>query len=477
MAQNALGQLFRQQPWDFQTPSVGNFLAPILQGIEGRNRDQQQALENARAEEAQRLQRDQFGLQQGRFGMERDKFTRDMALRDQTDPYTIENARLAPQATRAQIGATQASAAATRAQIQNIGQTDLIRNLRAAGIDPGSPQGQEIIRNSIKGGSPIDQAVAGMLQGIGRPQGQPGPPQAPMPQHGMPGQPQIMPQSNVAPQGDPNMILAQAGPQPPQGQPQAAPQQQSDPIVQTPLGPMPQSKAQSLAFGLAYQGKGEAGKMIMGGANPAQLEGATRKDLEERAAGSIESMARLRAIREQYKPEYLQIEQRIGFAWTDALAKSATLAKRLKPEQIAELQSYTEFRSDAVANTNAEIKFQTGATMTDAEAKRIISTLPNAGAGIFDGDSPPAFKAKLDAATRRVELATARSLWLRRNGFNGTVDEAALKMPLSAMPQFIEQRRQAIEQDLRKQSPQARPEQLMPLVQQRLRAEFGMGSI
>lgn len=298
--------------------------------------------------------------------------------------------------------------------------------------------------------------LRGMLPGLGVNQGG-------APAQG--GQPRLQPQSyggaetgvpgTVA--DDPNFVRTQAaGPAP------SAPA----PGMLDNLTP-----GQRAGVALGMIGMGDAGKIIAD-ADPRKLGNEARNELDKKQLNTTESLARLNQISQSYRPEFQQIEPRLGFAWTDLVSKFR--AGRVSPEQQRQLAEFSAFRADAINNLNQYIKEITGAAMTNAEAERLTKALPNPGSGIFDGDSPPDFEAKLKAGIRNARLAIARYNFMRANGFTGNVEEAAKSVPLERMNKIINDRAGAILRETQNANPGIAPDQLRPLVRQRLRSEFGI---
>ena len=113
MAQNALAGLFPRGGWNFEVANVKNALAPIMQGVKDYRAAEQQWVENERQNQLMQLNRDRFGLEQGRDSRAAQQFTREQAERDQTFPLELQGKRLGLDQARVQIGATQAQTAAT----------------------------------------------------------------------------------------------------------------------------------------------------------------------------------------------------------------------------------------------------------------------------------------------------------------------------------------------------------------------------
>lgn len=333
-----------------------------------------------------------------------------------------------------------------QAQINNLNrreEPEIVRQLRAAGVNPQSEQGRQIIMNSIKGGDPISQAVGQAIQGQFAPQ-----PQSP-----------IRPQSFNSQQADPALIPTQVG----GGQPQAQPQAD---MVDTPLGKMPRNNAALLGFGIAMQGKGEAGKMMTEAANAGNLGKEGQNELDKKMIAAGDNLTNLATIRAQFRPEFQQIETRLGIAWTALADKFKRGQAMIKPEDRAQLEAFSAYRSDSLDAMNTYIKAITGAAMTDAEAKRILGALPAVGEGIFDGDGPSAFKSKLDAAYRKTAMAVARYNYARQNGKDWQY------IGLNQVEKMIDQEGDRRAAEYRKMGvPDA---EIAPRVKQDLKRQFGI---
>jgi len=337
--------------------------------------------------------------------------------------------------------------------------TDIVRNLRAAGIDPNSDEGRGIIRNSIRGGSPIEQVVAQAIQGAI--------PQSPV-QNAIPS-PRVQPQSMPGEADQPQMIPAQtAAPQ--------APAQPGEPMVDTPMGRMPESRAKIIAFGLAMQGKGDAGKMMA--AEPGLGKTATN-EIDEKIVKSVDQIARLEGMAQTFQDKYQTIGTRLGMTATGWMARIDPT--KVKPEDARELAAFAQDRRRGIENLNLTIKEITGAAMSIPEAQRITQQVPNPGTGIFDGDDPVTYRSKLNDVLDQTRLALARNAWLKKNNPRLLNDLAARKMegvegvmPLDRMRDIMNERKNQIYQELRQRSPNASPQQLLPFVGQQLKQEFGI---
>lgn len=303
--------------------------------------------------------------------------------------------------------------------------------------------------------SSTDEAIGGLIRGM-----MPGQ----VPQEGV--QPQsfngqapnalMRPMADTGGPDDPNLVLAQAA------QPQQADPNQE--LIDTPLGRMTRQRAQQLGMALALGGKGDAGKLLSESANQGRLGKEAANEVDKKQINRTELYARLQGIKQSFRPEFQSLEGKLGMKWA-GLLDYATSGKAITPEQKAQLSDFAVYRQDAFENINNYIKEITGAAMTDSEAKRILKGMPNPGEGIFDGDGPTEFKAKLDNAIRQSELAVARYNAFREKG---------LTIPLSRMPGIIQERTDEILKQMKSANPGASTQELAPLVRSRLKREFGI---
>jgi hypothetical protein len=187
-------------------------------------------------------------------------------------------------------------------------------------------------------------------------------------------------------------------------------------------------------------------------------------------AGLLEAggrMARLTRIEQAFRPEFLQIGTRAGATWSSVKEK---LGANLGEEDRRNLTEFSRFKQEALANLNDYIKEITGAALSEAEAKRIMAAAPNPGQGMFDGDGPTEFKAKLDNTVRQVKMAEARYAYIKRHGFG--IDS----VPLERMPTLINQRGSEMETELKAKFPNMNDAERRKVVKGELAREFGLVS-
>jgi hypothetical protein len=164
-----------------------------------------------------------------------------------------------------------------------------------------------------------------------------------------------------------------------------------------------------------YKKSGAGGDIINypPGAVPIGKEG--QNALDRLALSTGDRLAQLDRIESAFKPEYL--EQRYkGTQALRATGEKFGLAK-LTPAQQQELTSFTTFRQDSVQSLNRYINEVTGAAIGQGEeAERIKAGVPNPGTGMFDGDSPTEFNAKLKNTLRDLRTVEARIQYIKANG-------------------------------------------------------------
>lgn len=187
---------------------------------------------------------------------------------------------------------------------------------------------------------------------------------------------------------------------------------------------------------------------------------------------TTQGIMRLSAIESQYKPEYQQWGSRISAGWT---AVKDSMGANVGTQDKQFLTQFSAYKRNAINSMNEYIKAITGAAMSEQEAQRILRGMPNPGQGLFDGDSPTEFKAKLDDAMKQTKMSLARYEYIKRNGM--ALMQADGKTPvisLERMPQIMNERAKVLEAELKRAAPNATTGQLEDRVRQLLAKEFGL---
>lgn len=201
---------------------------------------------------------------------------------------------------------------------------------------------------------------------------------------------------------------------------------------------------------------------------PYPLEKSVIGDQQRQEFNESDQLARLQNIQASFDPKWLTLGPRAGQA-ISSLQEFVGIP--LSPDAQQSLTKYTQFRQNTVEGFNLALKAQTGTAVSPGEAVRIAAQLPVAGTGIFDGDAPTPFKAKMDNGIRNLKLALMRRHFALKQG----MDPLQTGIDLADVPKLIERRGAELEAGLKQQMPGITPEQLKMEVATRLRNEFGTG--
>lgn len=186
--------------------------------------------------------------------------------------------------------------------------------------------------------------------------------------------------------------------------------------------------------------------------------------IEDKQFQAGEALARMRDIRSAFRPEFQEIGTRLGTAWSGLKEKAGV---QLTAEERKTLNDFAIHRRRAISNVNQVLRDMSGAAITPQEADRLTKGLPNPGTGVFDGDSPTEFRAKMDDVTREMTLASMRYSYARRNGLD------PLTLNLVDMSDIIAREETTIREELRGANPNASPDVIETEVMARMDAIFG----
>lgn len=190
--------------------------------------------------------------------------------------------------------------------------------------------------------------------------------------------------------------------------------------------------------------------------------------LEETLMKANEGYARLQTIQSQFKPEY----QQLGTRWSSfATALKDKAGMPVDPTARAQLEDYSGYRANAIDNLTKYIQEVTGAAMGVQEGERITKGMPNPGQGLFDGDSPIEFEAKMKATMTRLGDVQKRMAYALKNGLT---QQQMFAIPLESVPQLVNNRGDELAREVQAQNPNMPPEQIKATVRTRLRQEFGL---
>lgn len=188
-------------------------------------------------------------------------------------------------------------------------------------------------------------------------------------------------------------------------------------------------------------------RQATGGTEDFGLGAAGENIVDKKLINIGEGLARLERMEGQFDPKFLQIAPRLSSLISQGKEK---LGVKLSPEDEKELTAFSKFKTAASDNLNKHIKEATGAQMSESEVGRLKQAVPVPGTGLFDGDSPTVYKAKLSETIATLKAAQRRMLFLKKNGFEGRPSEAiADKFPLDDFRVSPEKEEDAVMQEAR----------------------------
>lgn len=192
-------------------------------------------------------------------------------------------------------------------------------------------------------------------------------------------------------------------------------------------------------------------------------------------------LVRLNKIEQGIEDRFLTIPGKLQITKSKLKAKAGF---RLTPEEKKEVQDFSVFAQDSIENINLYIKEITGAQMSEAEADRLRKAVADIGDGLFSGDDPVTFRAKLGNSIQKLKFAAARLNYVNRNGFTirrdkggratGFIDDTGRSIQLDDMPAIMSAREEEIRRQFQAQLPSAAPDEIEGLVLDRLGSEFGL---
>lgn len=171
--------------------------------------------------------------------------------------------------------------------------------------------------------------------------------------------------------------------------------------------------AESEGFSIEVDKDGNV-RIVQGAIGAGGMTKPMQTKVQEKLFNAKEQESRLKEIEDMFKPEYQQIATR-GKAWWSGV--KAKLGSDLSKDEKANLTDFSAYKRRAISNINLHIKEITGAQMSEAEADRLRQDTPDPGEGIFGGDDPVSFKAKMDDVLKEVRASIKRYEKLLKDGF------------------------------------------------------------
>ncbi len=194
------------------------------------------------------------------------------------------------------------------------------------------------------------------------------------------------------------------------------------------------------------------------------IQPSTAAQLEKDMVLASNVRSQVSDIKSLMKPEYQTFKWQGGMAW-NAL-KDKVDVKSLSPEDRKGLEDFTTYRASAGQLFSNVLKDLSGAAVNPSEFKRAEAYLPNAGSGVFDGDSPTQLQSKINRLEDFQDKALARLFYVRKNGM------AIDKVDLDSMPKIMNQRGNQVEKELTATG--LKGNELKAAVKDALSKEFGL---
>lgn len=295
----------------------------------------------------------------------------------------------------------------------------------------------------------------------------------PQPQAAPQRQPMLQPQSFDGGDVMPGGVTPINDPQTAPGSPPTADAAQG--MVMTPFGEMTVDEARQLGGAMLlkpqYQAAGKAILDSIKSEGEGGLAKPTINQLEEKTVSAASTLGRLQNIRQQFKPEFQNIPNKLklyGASW------GAAFGGKLPPDMQKNLGEFAQFKAAAFDNFNQLLKELSGTAVSAQELQRQKIVQPNPGEGLFDGDDPVTFMSKIDQGEKLARSAMARMNFMRSKGLQFNRDTAERFMRLEDVPAVIDKRGAEIEQQLRQANPKADPMSIERETAKRLKQEFGI---
>lgn len=192
-----------------------------------------------------------------------------------------------------------------------------------------------------------------------------------------------------------------------------------------------------LPSGMTFESDGKGGFVLTQGGGGRKGGGGfltpkVESDIQTDYFLTQKGLDQLSGIRASYKPEYQQILPRLQ-NWKTGLKSMAGLD--VSDDERNAARSFAEYRQRSASFTNDKIRELTGTAMGKDEAPRYMLQIPAAGSGLFDGDSPIDYEAKLDESYKAIENAQFRLAYAMHLNSVGTPmsKEQMFAIPLDQM--------------------------------------------
>lgn len=213
--------------------------------------------------------------------------------------------------------------------------------------------------------------------------------------------------------------------------------------------------------GLSITGYDAQGRPLIQVGGAAPLGKPAVNKLEENQIEGIEGLAQLDEINRVAKPKLLTYQAKAKDWGLDVLSK---LGGELSPEQQTFRNEFTDMRQATMFNLNKTIKAQTGAAITAQEVPRIEATVPSM------NDAGDQYMRKLENSQRLLRNGVIRAQIAREAG----MDPLQSGIDLGDTKTLIDKRGEQLTRHITARSQGKTPAEVEALVDQQLKAEFGL---
>ena len=146
--------------------------------------------------------------------------------------------------------------------------------------------------------------------------------------------------------------------------------------------------------------------------------------LDKAVIDADKNLTNIARMKETFSPDFATIPGKASNEVTNLMDKLQVGA--ITPEEQQKLQDYSVFAQATMTSLNDYIRAMTGAALSPGEVQRALAVMPTIGTGgvtgIFQGDGPTAFTAKLQGIENLIRATQQRAIVLKRDGINALDD-------------------------------------------------------
>jgi hypothetical protein len=146
----------------------------------------------------------------------------------------------------------------------------------------------------------------------------------------------------------------------------------------------------------------------------------TKTKIEGSLLGATEAYVELKQVRDKFDPYFLTVQGKTAYN----LAKAKDSIGQGNADDVKLIKAYSDWQTNSWTQVNNYIKALTGAQMSEAEAKRIMKSLPDPRTGYFEGMTPSQYEQALDSTIEAAARTIARSSYFLKNGLTPVKDES-----------------------------------------------------